>query len=85
MRDRGSLADYPEAARAEALAHFAQLRPHLEDGVPLTRLARQLAVSLRTLQRRVRAYRSARPGRPLPALAHPTRSPPYRPRTGPAH
>ena len=57
MRDRGQLADYPEAARTQALAHFAQLRPHLEDGVPLTVLARQLDVPLRTLQYRLHAYR----------------------------
>ncbi len=57
MPDLALLADYPEAARTQALAHFAQLRPHLEEGVPLTALARQFDVPLRTLQYRLRTYR----------------------------
>jgi len=79
MPDRGQLADYPEAARAQALAHFAQLRPHLEDGVPLTRLARQLDVPLVTLQYRWRAYR--RHG--LVGLCRPLRTGPAPRRTAP--
>lgn len=73
MLDRGQFADYPAAARAQALAHFAQLRPHLEEGVPLTALARQLNVPLRTLQYRLHAYHAygmvglCRPRRANPA------------------
>ncbi|MDQ2806884.1 MAG: helix-turn-helix domain-containing protein [Chloroflexota bacterium] len=79
MPDRGPLADYPEAARARALAHFAQLRPHLEDGVPLPALARQLKVPLITLQYRLRAYR--RHG--LVGLCRPLRTGPAPRRTTP--
>jgi putative transposase len=40
------------------LARFAVLRPHLEDGVPLTRLARAEGVALRTAQRWLQRYRA---------------------------
>jgi len=51
------LSDYPEAVRAVALARFAQIRPHLEEGVPLPTLARQQGCSVRTMERWVQAYR----------------------------
>ncbi len=49
------MADHPltsltDAHRAEALARFARLRPHVEDGVPLSRLAHAHGIPLRTLQ-----------------------------------
>lgn len=51
------LVGFTDMQRAEALAHFALIRPHLEDGVPQTELARVHQVSLSTVQRWVRAYR----------------------------
>ena len=37
---------------------FSVLRPHLEDGVPLTRLAEAEGMALRTAQRWVQRYRA---------------------------
>jgi putative transposase len=51
------LVGFSDRQRAEALAHFALIRPHVEDGVPQTELARVHQVSLSTVQRWVRAYR----------------------------
>jgi AraC-like DNA-binding protein len=48
-----------EAERAQALVRFEQLRPALEDSLPLARLARELHLSRRTLQRWARRYRRA--------------------------
>jgi putative transposase len=48
----------PEAQRAAALDRFAVLRPHLEDGVPLARTAREAGVALRTAQRWLARYRA---------------------------
>ena len=52
-----ALAQLSEADRAAALTRFRVLRPHLEEGVPLARLARDQGLELRTLQRWLRAYR----------------------------
>ncbi|MBA2362492.1 MAG: DDE-type integrase/transposase/recombinase [Chloroflexia bacterium] len=52
-----SLAGAGDAERAETLARFAVLRPHLEDGVPLTRAAREADVPFRTAQRWLARYR----------------------------
>jgi len=41
----------PNARRAEAMARFAVLRPHLEDGVALARAARDAEVPVRTARR----------------------------------
>lgn len=46
-----------EAQRRRALARFRLLRPFLEDGVPLGRIAREQGVTLRTAQRWVAGYR----------------------------
>ena len=54
---RPPLTALPEAARERALARFAQLRPHLEDGVALARVARELGVNPRTAGRWVARYR----------------------------
>lgn len=54
---RSQLTDLPEAARAHAQARFAVLRPHLDDGVPLTRIAQTHGIPLRTLHAWMRAYR----------------------------
>src|SRR5437899_2724535 len=43
--------------RLQALERFRILRPSLEDGVPLARLAREHGIQLRRLQRWMRAYR----------------------------
>jgi hypothetical protein len=40
-----------EAQRAAATARFELLKPHLHEGVPLARVARDAGVPLRTLQR----------------------------------
>jgi hypothetical protein len=51
------LAELRESERKRALERFDLLRPCLEDGVPLARLAREHEIQLRTLQRWLRAYR----------------------------
>ena len=51
------LADYSEQARTQALERFQLLRPHLEDGVALSALARQHDVPLRTMQYWLQRYR----------------------------
>jgi hypothetical protein len=43
--------------RRRALARFEIIRPFLEDGVPLTRLARERQIVLRTARRWVARYR----------------------------
>ena len=45
------------ATRAEAMARFAVLRPHIEDDVPLTRAARDAGVPLRTARRWLARFR----------------------------
>ena len=47
-----------EAGRAEALRRWLVLRAHLEDGVPLTRVAAQSGIPHRTLQRWLARYRA---------------------------
>src|SRR4051812_7288854 len=54
--DARPLTSFSEPARSRALDRFTQLRPHLEDGVPLTRLAQEHQVPLRTVQRWLQAY-----------------------------
>ena len=51
------LTELSDSERARALERFRLLRPCLEDGVPLARLARQHHLQLRTLQRWLHAYR----------------------------
>jgi putative transposase len=52
-----SLSALPAAARALALARFQAIRPFLEDGVPLARLATEKGINLRTARRWVQVYR----------------------------
>jgi putative transposase len=47
-----------EEERAQAFARFAVLRPRLEDGIPLTRLAHREGIALRTLERWRQRYRA---------------------------
>jgi putative transposase len=55
-RTTASLAALDEEGRARVMARFAVLRPHLEEGVPLTRAAGQAGVSPRTAQRWLARY-----------------------------
>jgi hypothetical protein len=52
-----SLSSLSDDERTLALARFQILRPFLEDGVPLARVAREQNVILRTARRWVRRYR----------------------------
>jgi len=46
-----SFAAQDEQRREQAMARFAVLRPHLEDGVPLTRAADGAGIPVRTAER----------------------------------
>src|SRR4051812_29099138 len=52
-----SLSGLSDEARSLALARFRIIRPFLEDGVPLTRVAREQGIVLRTARRWVDRYR----------------------------
>lgn len=52
------LVELDERSRAEALARFALLRPHIEDGAALSGLARDVQIPLRTARRWVQLYRA---------------------------
>jgi putative transposase len=58
MQQYTALSAFSEAQRAEALRRFQIIRPFLEDGVPLTRLAESHDLKLRTLRRWVQQYRT---------------------------
>ena len=47
-----------DAARSRALTRFQTIRPFLEDGVPLARIAREHGVNLRSARRWVKDYRN---------------------------
>lgn len=55
--DPPELSQLDADARAQAQARFQQLRPFLEDGVPLPHVAAQQGIPLRTARRWVAAYR----------------------------
>lgn len=58
VRERAaSFATLSEQQRMQAMARFAVLRPHLEEGVPLTRAAAAAGIPLRTAQRWLVRYR----------------------------
>lgn len=57
VSDLSPLTNYPAVTRAAALRRFQLLRPHLEDGVSLTTLAKRHEISLRTMQHWLRQYR----------------------------
>jgi len=65
-----ALVSLREADRQRALEQYYWLRPALEDGVPLRRLAREGGVPLRTAQRWLQRYQQ----RGLAGLAHRARS-----------
>jgi len=54
---RGELAALSEAERQLALERFRLLRPHLEEGVPLTTVSQEAGLSYRTAVRWVSLYR----------------------------
>jgi len=54
--DSATLTKLSEEERRQAVERFGVLRPHVEDGVSLARLARQHAVPLRTLERWLHQY-----------------------------
>ena len=56
--DQTALATLGEDGRAEALRRWEVLRVHLEDGVPLARVAAQSGIPHRTLQRWLARYRA---------------------------
>ena len=56
--DPRHLADLTEEQRKQAMACWQVLRPHIEDGVPLARLAGHGGVADRTLQRWAARYRA---------------------------
>src|SRR3954462_3168607 len=64
-----SFAALSEDQRVQAMARLTVLRPHLDDGVPITRTAAAAGVPLRTTQRWLARYRPD-------GLAGLTRSPP---------
>jgi putative transposase len=51
------LSSLPDEARSRALTRFQTIRPFLEDGVPLTQIAREQGLVLRTARRWVNRYR----------------------------
>src|SRR5918999_510634 len=57
-RNHRSLVASTETQRAQALEHFHLIRPFLEGGVPLTHIAVEHRLSVRTLRRWVQQYRS---------------------------
>lgn len=60
------LVELSDARREQAMSRWALLRPHIEDGVALTALARQAGVPLRTTQRWLAQYRATH----IPAAVH---------------
>ena len=69
-RADATLAELTAGRYEEAIARFAVLKPHLEDGVPLMQAAGAVGVSVRTTQRWLAKYRATG----LPGLARPVRS-----------
>jgi transposase-like protein len=69
-----------DAERSHALARFHIIRPFLEEGVSLSRIAREEGILLRTAQRWVRRYRTAG----LAGLARKARNDKDRPRISPS-
>ena len=56
-RTTASFATLTEEGQAQAMARFAVVRPHLEDGASLARAAADAGVPLRTAQRWLARYR----------------------------
>lgn len=65
-----ALSGLTEEQRLEAMERFAVLRPHIEEGVPLTRAAADDGVPLRSARRWLARYRSGG----LPVLGRQARS-----------
>lgn len=58
MQQQRLLTEFTDAQRAEALRQFQLIRPFLEDGVPLTHIATEHQLQIRTLRRWVQQYRT---------------------------
>ncbi len=58
MESKRELTQLSEAERAASVARYETLRPHLEEGVPLARIARRQGLNLRTLQRWLQRYQA---------------------------
>ena len=54
-----ALAAFTEAQRQQAMARFAVLRSHIEEGIPLSEIAHDADVPLRSVQRWLARYRAA--------------------------
>jgi putative transposase len=54
-----ALAAFTEAQRQQAMARFAVLRSHLNEGIPFSEVARTAGVPLRSVQRWLAHYRAA--------------------------
>ena len=52
-----ALSEMPEGVRQRAFDRYQKLRPHLEQNAPLTRVAKEASLPLRTAQRWVSRYR----------------------------
>ncbi|MGH2493731.1 MAG: Mu transposase C-terminal domain-containing protein [Ktedonobacteraceae bacterium] len=59
VQQDAKLTEFTDAQRAEALRQFQIIRPFLEDGVPLTRIAIAQKLHIRTLRRWVQRYRAS--------------------------
>jgi len=57
MADHPPLTQLSEQVRTLALERFQLLRLHLEDGVPVARLAQERGIALRTAERWLQQYR----------------------------
>lgn len=54
-----ALTGLSDARRHQAMARFEMLRPCIDDGIPLSRAARDAGVALRTAQRWLSRYRAS--------------------------
>ena len=54
-----ALATFTEEEREQAMARYAVLRPHIDEGIPLSEAARDAGVPLRSVQRWLARYRAS--------------------------
>jgi putative transposase len=54
-----ALATFTEEEREQAMARYAVLRPHIDEGIPLSETARDAGVPLRSVQRWLARYRAS--------------------------
>ena len=58
-KEKSHLSELPESSRTECWERYQILRPHLEDGVPLKRVASLADIPFRTAQRWVANYKKS--------------------------